>query len=170
MKRTIISAVALLFTLSLIAQPAGYNKVYHNYKGEKGVTCIRVPGFLMKFAGLCSGLDHEERVLLRSLRSVTVLTIEDQNRYPGVNFAEEMNLSKIRGDYQLMLELHENDEDVIIAARKKRNKITDLIIVVGGRENTLVHLRGRVKVDLFEELAKATGVKELKLAARLEEI
>ncbi len=167
MKKLTISAITLLFCISLFAQPTGYHQVYDNYKGEKGVTSIHVPGFLMKFAGMCAGLDHEERRLLRSLRSVSVLTIEETGRYPGVNFTEEMDQTRMKGNYNLMLEVHDGDEDVIIAAREKRGKITDLIVVVGGEENTLVHVKGRMKCDLIEELAKVSGIKELQFTAEI---
>ena len=128
---------------------------------------IHVPGFILKFAGACAGLDHDERQLLRSLRSVTVLTIEETSRYPGVNFAEEMDITRMKGNYNLVLEVHEGDEDVIIAVREKKGKITDLIVVVGGEENTLVHVRGRMKCDLLEELADVSGIKELQIAAEI---
>ena len=165
MKKIIISALPIFFTISLLAQPAGYQKVYETYKGEKGVVSIRVPGFLMKFAGHCAGLDHKEKKLLRSLRSVSVLTIEDSDRYPGVNFTEEMDISRMKGNYNLMLEVHDGGEDVIIAVREKRGKITDLIVVVGGEENTLVHVRGRMNCDLLEELADVSGIDQLHIAA-----
>jgi hypothetical protein len=167
MKKLILTIVVILLAVSLFAQPAGYYNVFNNYRGEKGVVAFRVPGFLMKFAGMCAGVDEQERQLLRSLRSVTVLTIEDTERFPGVNFAQEMDHSRMNGNYNLMLELHEDDEDVIIAAREKHGKITDLIIIVGGEENTLVHVRGRLDCDLLQELAGVSGIKELELTNRI---
>ncbi len=167
MKRLIIASITLVFSISLFAQPAGYHNVYNTYKGEEGVTSIRVPGFLLKFAGRYAGLEHDERELVRCLKSVTVLTIEDEHLYPGVNFTEEMDLSQMKGNYQVMLEVHDGDEDVIIAAREKHGKITDLIVVVGGQDNTLVHVRGRMESDLLEQLAKVSGVKELQITAKL---
>ncbi len=167
MKKLILSAIAILFAISTFAQPAGYNSVYNTYKGEEGVTCIRVPGILMKFAGMCAGLDGVERQLVRSLKSVSVLTIEDQELYPGVNFANEMDQSRMKGDYNIMMEVHDGSEDVIIAVREKKGKITDLIVVVGGEDNTLVHVRGRMNCDLLEELAAVSGIKELEITAKL---
>ena len=167
MKRLIIASIAIIFSISLFAQPAGYHNVYHTYKGEEGVTSIRVPGFLLKFAGRCAGLEGKERDLVRCLKSVTVLTIDDSHLYPGVNFTEEMDLSRMKDNYQVMLEVHDGDEDVIIAAREKHGKISDLIVVVGGDENTLVHVRGRMESNLLEELAKVSGVKQLQITAKL---
>jgi hypothetical protein len=101
------------------------------------------------------------------MRSVTVLTIEEEYLYPDVNFVQEINADQMRGDYKLMMEVHDGDEEVIIAAREKRGVITDLIVVVGGSENMLVHVRGRMKTDLLEDLAGATGIDELKFTAKI---
>ena len=110
-------------------------------------------------------LDREEKALLRSMRSVTVLTIEDEYLYPGVNFTEEIKLSS--DHYKLLLEVHDEDEDVIIAAREKNGKLRDLIVVVGGDENVLVHVRGRMDSDLLENLAEVAGIDELHVTAQL---
>jgi hypothetical protein len=167
MKKLLLPTAILLFSLSLLAQPAGYNRVFEAYRGEEGVSCIRVPGFLMRFAGMCAELDQEERQLVRCLRSVTVLSIEETERYPDVNFVEEMDHTRMRGNYNLMMEVHESDEDVIIATREKNGKITDLIVVIGGDENTLVHVRGRMKSDLLKGLGKVAGIDHLELTAEI---
>lgn len=167
MKRLIISTIIILFNISMYAQPAGFYNVYHQYKGEEGVVALRIPGFVMKLAASFADLDHNEKQLLRSLRSVTVLTIEESHLYPDVNFTEEVNLSHIKGKYNLLLEVHDGGEDVIVAAREKRGKITDLIVLVGGDENVLVHVRGRMDSDLLEELADISGIEELQVTAKI---
>ena len=167
MKKLIIAAIAIVFSASLFAQPTGYHNVYQTYKGEEGVTSIHVPGFLLKFAGMCAGLEGAERDLVRCLKSVTVLTVEDSHLYPGLNFTEEMDITRMKDNYNVMMEVHDGDEDIIIAAREKNGKITDLIVVVGGEENTLVHVRGRMESDLMKELAKVSGLKELEITAKL---
>lgn len=167
MKKLILSLLIVSTGLSLFAQPAGFDRLYYQYKGEEGVVALKIPGFVMKLAGSIADLDREEKQLLKSLRSVTVLTIEEQDLYPGVNFTEEINLSKMKGDYKLMMEVHEDDEDVIIAAREKNGKLRDLIVIVGGDENVLVHVRGRMDSDLLENLAGVAGVDELHFTAQL---
>lgn len=167
MKKLIFAAFVMAFSVTLFAQPAGFDRLYYSYKGEEGVVALRIPGFIMKLAGSIADLDREERQLLRSLRSVTVLTIEKTDLYPGVNFTEEVNLSQMNGGYKMLLEVHDGEEDVIIAAREKRGKITDLIVVVGGDENVLVHVRGRMNSNLLESLSEVVGVDELQFTARI---
>ena len=156
-----------VFSLSIFAQPAEFDRLYHTYKGEEGVVALKIPGVLMKLAGSIADLEPAEKQLLRSLRSVTVLTIEDSHLYPGVNFSKEIDLSNRNDDYQVLLEVHDGNEDVIIAAREKDSKIRDLVIVVGGDENVLVHVCGRMHADLLENLAEVAGVKELQYTAQL---
>ena len=128
---------------------------------------LKIPGFVMKLAASIADLDREEKALLKSLRSVTVLTIEDSYLYPDVNFTEEINFSKLNNGYLLLMEVHDEDEDVIIAAREKNGKLRDLIVVVGGDDNVLVHVRGRMDSDLLENLAEVAGVNELHFTAQL---
>jgi len=165
MKKAIFSALILAFSISLFAQPAGFNDLYYDYKGEEGVVALRIPGFVMKLAGSIADLEGPEKDLLRSLRSVTVLTIEENHLYPGVNFTEEVNLDHMRNGYQVLLEVHDGDEDVIIAVREKKGKIRDLIVVVGGGDNVLVHVRGRMESNLLENLSEVAGIDELHFTA-----
>jgi len=167
MKKLILSLLILIFGLTLFAQPASFDRLYYQYKGEEGVVALRIPGFVMRLAASIGDLDREERALLRSLKSVTVLTIEDSQLYPGVNFTREINRSKLDNNYELLLEAHDNGEDVYIAAREKNGKLRDLIVVVGGDENVLVHVRGRMDSDLLENLAEVAGVDELHVTAKI---
>lgn len=167
MKKIILSALIIVINMSLFAQSAGFDRLYYSYKGEEGVVAIRIPGFVMKLAGSIADLDHKEKQLLRSLRSVTVLTIEDTDLYPDVNFTEEVNLSHMKGGYKLLLEVHDGDEDVMIAAREKNGKIRDLVVIVGGGDNVLVHVRGRMNSNLIENLAEVAGVDELQFTAKI---
>ena len=167
MKRLILSLLIITTGVALFAQPAGFDRLYYQYRGEEGVVALKIPGFVMKLAASMADLDRDERELLRSLRSVTVLTIEETNLYPGLNFTEEINLSDENRGYRVLLEAHEDQEDVIIAAREKNGKLTDLIVVVGGDDNTLVHVRGRMDSDLLENLAEVAGVDELHFTAQL---
>lgn len=167
MKKLLFSAIILTFGLTLFAQPASFDRLYYEYKGGEGVVALKIPGFVMKLAGSMADLDREEKALLKSLRSVTVLTIEESHLYPGVNFADEINLSNMRGGYKMLMQVHEDGEDVIIAAREKNGKLRDLIVVVGGDDNVLVHVRGRMDSDLLENLAGVAGVDELHFTAQL---
>jgi len=167
MKKLALITIVLTLSIPLFSQPVGLDRLYYTYKGGEGVVSLRIPGFLLRIAASIADLDPEERQLVRSLRSVTVLTIEDNTRYRDVNFTREVNVDRMTNGYHLLMEVHDGDEDVVIAAREKKGKIRDLIVLVGGDENVLVHVRGRMNSDLLESLAGVTGIEELQLTDRI---
>ena len=162
MKKLIITTLIMVFSISMSAQSMTIDRLYNHYKGEEGVVAMRIPGFVMRLTCSIADLDGEERQLLRSMRSVTVLTIADPDLYRDVNFTEEVDLSGMKGGYQLLLEVHEGNEDVMIMTREKHGKIRDLIVLVGGDDNVMVHVRGRMKSNLLESLSNVAGIEELR--------
>ena len=158
MKKIVIILSLVITTISLTAQPREVERLYHKYKGEEGVVSVYLPGFLMRFAGAIADLEHEERQLLRSIRSLRVLTIEDTDRYPHANFVTEARFRTPPAGYHSLVEVNSEGEHVRILAREKRGRIRDLLILVGGNDNTLVHIRGRMHTDLLNALAGVTGI------------
>src|SRR6056297_1017521 len=158
MKKIIVILSLVIITAALTAQPREVESIYHKYKGEEGVVSVYLPGFLMRFAGAIADLENEERQLLRSIRSLRVLTIEDTDRYPHANFVTEARFRTPPAGYHSLVEVNSEGEHVRILVREKRGRIRDLLILVGGDDNTLVHIRGRMHVDLLNALAGVTGV------------
>jgi hypothetical protein len=167
MKTFILSVLITAYGTSLFAQQAEFDRLYSTYKGEEGVVALWIPGFLMKLASCIPDLDRAEKQLLRSLRSVTVLTVEEPNLYPELNFTDEINFSGMRDGYHMLLEVHDDKEDVVILAREVNSKISDLIVVVGGIDNVLIQVRGRMNGDLLGNLARVAGIDELHYTSQL---
>ena len=165
MKKIFIAISLVLITTSIYAQPREIESLYQRYRGEQGVVSVYLPGFVMRLAGAIADLENEERELLRSIRSLRVLTIEEPGRYPHTDFVREAKLMKLPSGYQTMVEVNSEGEHVRILAREKRGRVRDLLILVGGEENTMVYIRGRMNADLFGALAGITGIEEAGLAA-----
>lgn len=167
MKRTIFILSILIAGMTLSAQTIGTNNLYKKYKGEKGVVSIYIPGIAMRLAGSIADLDREERKLLRSMKSIRVLTIEDKERYEGVNFAREARIKPGQSGFKMMIEISEEGEDVKILGREKNGKLKDLLILVGGDENVMVHIKGRMNADMIGSLSNIAGLDDLDIISQL---
>jgi len=160
MKRFIIILAVLGISLSVFAQPRGINRLYNTYSGEEGVVSMTLPGFVLRFAANVGDLEGPERELLHSIRSMKLLTIEDNELYRNVNFAREVRFTPGDG-YELLLEVHDEDDDVLIIARRDNDVYKDLIIVVGGEDNVIVQLKGKANADIFAAIGGVAGINEL---------
>ena len=158
MKRTVIAAIALLSGSTLLSQAFELHQLYRTYRGEEEVTSLYVPGFICRMAGNIADMDPPERELLRSIKSVRIQVIENREINREINFAREFSDMGFSDEYLPMLEVHDSDEDILILARQREDTIRDLVILVGGDENVLVWIKGRMDHDLLKNLCEVTGI------------
>ncbi len=162
-----ITITILIAGSALFAQNIQTERLYQKYKGEKGVVSIWIPGVAMKLAASIADLEEEEEAFLRSVKSIRVLTIDDNSLYPGVNFTREANISAGDNGYELMVQVNDGGEDVMILGREKNGKLKDMLILVGGEENVMVHIKGRMNADMIGSLAQIAGLDKVESLSQL---
>ena len=162
MKKTIVIICLAVFGVSLQAQSTEFDELYSAFRGEEGVINVYVPGFLCRWVSNIEDLEQEEQELLRSIKSVKVLVIENPDINKQVNLARVLSrIEREEGVFSL-LEIHDKDDDVLILAREKDNRISELYVVVGGDENVMVKVTGRMDRDLMKCLYNVTGIEQTK--------
>lgn len=168
MKRTIILLLAIIISFGAVnAQSIKTGQLYHKYKGEEGVVSIWLPGIAMRLAASIADLEQEERQFLRSIRSLRVLTIENNDLYPDVNFVREAGLEGGKMGYKVLVEVHSDNEDVTILGREKNGKLKDMLVLVGGSDNVMVHIKGKMNADMIGSIAQIAGVEKTEILTSL---
>lgn len=162
MKKIIIVFSILILGAGLSAQSKAFDQLYSDFRGEKDVINVHVPGFVCRWVSNIDDLENEERELLRSIRSVKVLVIENCEINRQVNLAKLLAGAERDEDVVPMLEIHDEGEDVLILARQVEDKVTDIYVIVGGEANVMVKVSGRMDRDLMKCLYDVTGIEETK--------
>ena len=160
MKRILLAAISLMIGISLWSQTFQLHNLIETYRGEEDVSTLYIPGFVCRLAGNIADLDCEEQELLKSIKSVRVQVIENREINREVNFARAYADMRPTKGYFPMLEVHDGDEDVLILAREKEEMISEVIILVGGDENVMVWVKGRINRDLMKSLYEVTGIEQ----------
>ena len=160
MKRVLLVTIIISFGISIYSQALTLNNLYETYRGEEDVISLRIPGFICRLAGSISDLEEDERELLSSIKSVRVQVIENQEINRNVNFVKEYSGGNPKNGYFNLLEVHDRDEDVLIIARERKEIISELIILVGGEENVMVWIKGRMDHDLIKSLYAVKGIEQ----------
>ncbi|KPK85920.1 MAG: hypothetical protein AMS27_06300 [Bacteroides sp. SM23_62_1] len=162
MKKVILQFLLALTVTGLFAQKPDINRLFVSCRGEEDVISIYIPGFLCRLGASLGDLEDAERELLCSISSIRILVSENPELNRKINFAKEIHKGKPEDDYRILLTVHESDQDVVILGRENKGYIRDLIIAVGGDENVLVCIKGRVGSDLLDALYGVTGIEECK--------
>jgi Domain of unknown function (DUF4252) len=160
MKRVIIQFVFILFVSGFVAQSQSIDHLFNTYGGEKDVVSLYIPGFLCRIGAALGDLDEPERELLNSIRSVRILVSDNDELNRHVNFVREINYRGHRSDYSCLLEVHDSGNDVVIMGKERNGQVSELLIVVGGDDNAVICIKGRMDKDLLDALYEVTGVDE----------
>jgi hypothetical protein len=65
--------------------------------------------------------------------------------------------------YKELVVVKEKDQDVWIVARENNERIAELLIIVGGKENVLVWIEGDFTFEDLSELSDIEGLDKLDL-------
>lgn len=155
MKRLFLLPALFLFLFTSCNYETGVSEAFTKYRFKDGVTTISVPGWLIHTAAMWGDMDREERDLLRSIDKVKVLTIEDKELNARSNLhAEFYEKVRKRGDLEELLVVRDGNEQVTIFGKTDDDTIKEMLILIGGDENAIVYLKGRLKPELITNLMK----------------
>ncbi len=162
MKRLFL-ILAVLLPMAVLAQKTPVDKLFEKYANQKGFTTVNISGKLLGFASQMETGDKATSDLLSGLSGIRVLSVEDEALNKTINFYEELEKDGFfkNNGYEVLMEVTENDEIVRFLAKDAGNgKISDLLLVVGGDENTLISISGVINQ---KDIAKVTGALDINI-------
>ncbi|MEE4286507.1 MAG: DUF4252 domain-containing protein [Mariniphaga sp.] len=150
MKKTVLFSVLLLFLFTSCEYESGVSEAFTKYSFKSGVTTITVPGWVIRMAARWGDLDRNERELLQSIDKVKVLTIEDRDLNARSNLHKEFyNTIKENSELEELMVVRNDDEQVTIFGKADEESIKELLILVGGDDNAMVYVKGRLKPEMI---------------------
>ena len=149
MRKYYILFIASLFLFLSCSTNRTINKAFNKYGDQPGVTTISLPGWVIKLGAKLADMSPEERQLIKSIDKIKVLTIEDPELNNQVNLHDEF-YHKITGNknYHNLVMVNDKKEKVSVLGNIDDDEtIRELIVLVGGEENTIVYLKGDLKLE-----------------------
>lgn len=154
MKRIILISIIALIPALLSAQNSAVDKLFKKYGGQDGYTTISINGNLLKLAADLS--DDEDAEVMKSITKIQILTQESGD---GGNFYEEVMSELKRDSYEELMTVNSSDEDVIFLIRKNGDRISELLLVVGGSsDNAVIYIGGNLDMKDLAKLSKSINI------------
>lgn len=116
---------------------------------------IKIPGFVVKIGRLFVEKGSDEKEILKCVGGIRVLTVEDDELNKKINLFEETENTFERHGFMPLLSVRQSDQDIRIAAREKRGKLRRLIIVMGGDENVMLLIKGKIKPSVIGKMIES---------------
>ena len=156
MKRVILLIIAVALPAFVIAQNSAVDKLFNKYKGKDGVTTVQISPELFQVMNAMEIEDIEGcDIPFDKVASVKILTIEDEDAYPGVNFYEEIRNDLDVENYSEVMTVDDGDETVRMWMKADEAVITEFLLIVGGGDNVLIYITGDFNMKDLEGLAES---------------
>ena len=143
-----------MFTLLTMGQTSAVDKVFDKYSGKEGYTTVYISSFMFNMLNSLETDDpefDEFKKATAGIKSIKILTQEGGN---SVAFGAELLEMLPRSEYQEMMVVKDQDEDVLFLAREEGGKITEfLLIVSGGGEDVLIAIQGDIDLESISSIA-----------------
>jgi len=165
--KKILMTLVLLIPLWVMAQDnSPIDKLFNKYANKEGFTTVNISGKLLSFASKFDDSKSKETAMLEKLSGIRILSVEDKELNKGLNFYKELEADGFfkNNNYEVLMEVTEKDEIVRFYGRAgEKGKLSELLMVVGGNDNTLISIRGVIDPD---DIGKITGSLDLDIKAK----
>lgn len=153
--------IALLVSVAGFAQKSPVDKLFEKYANREGLTTVNISGTLL---GLASGLtdqDSPESKVLSGLDGIRILTVDDSTLNQSLDFYQELEKDGFfrNNTYEVLMEITEKDEVVrFLGKNAGKGKLSELLLVVGGDDNTLISIRGLISPEDIAQITKSLNI------------
>ena len=166
MKNLLMTLVLLIPLWTMAQDNSPIDKLFNKYANREGFTTVNISGKLLSFASKFDESNSSETAMLEKLSGIRILSVEDKDLNKGLNFYKELEADGFfkNNNYEVLMEVTEKDEIVRFYGRAgEKGKLSELLMVVGGNDNTLISIRGVIDPD---DIGKITGSLDLGFKAK----
>jgi len=166
MKRILITLVLLIPLLVMAQEGTPIDKLFNKYANRDGFTTVNISGKLLSFASKFDDSKSKETEMLAKLSGIRILSVENKELNKGLNFYKELEADGFfkNHNYEVLMEVTEKNEIVRFYGRSgEKGKLSELLLVIGGDDNTLISIRGVIDPD---DIGKITGSLDLDIKTK----
>jgi Domain of unknown function (DUF4252) len=161
MKRIVL--ILKLFFLVIIApaQNSAVDKLFEKYAGKDGYTTVTISRQMFQLFSQVetnSKEDKEFKDVTTKLTSIRILAKDEKSNNNSTNFYNELAKDLPASQYQELMVVKEKGQDVKFLTHEENGKITELILISGGKDNALICITGEIDLKTISKLSKSMQI------------
>jgi hypothetical protein len=171
MKRIILSGVAIIIALTVFGQKSAVDKVFDKYSGKDGYTTVYISSFMFKMLSQLDVDDPEYNEFKKATSGINSIKILTQDGSNSEAFGKELLEMLPRDEYQEMMVVKDQDEEVLFLAREEGGKITEFLLIVSGDgDDALIAITGDIDLESISSIASGMDIPGLENLEDLEDL
>ena len=171
MKRIILVSAIFLVGMLAFGQQSAVDKVFDKYNGKEGYTTVFISSFMINLLNSLEVDDPEFNEFKKATSGINSIKILTQDGEGSESFGEELLEMLPRSEYQEMMKVKDEDEEVLFLAKESGGKITEfLLIVSGGSDDVLIAITGDIDLESLSSIASGMDLPGMENLDELQEL
>lgn len=141
------------------AKPIDVEGMFVKYKHSHKADNVSISYPLMKLACLFISDNNKDADIVKSINSVRVLDLESCSESVKDEFSLDASSLTLK-QYEVLMDVNEEDEHIRILAKRKDKIIKELIVLQTGKEALLVRITGKIDPQKYVHYTNKYGSKK----------
>ena len=161
-----------MFTLMTMGQTSAVDKVFDKYSGKEGYTTVYISSFMFNMLNSLETDDPEFDEFKKATAGINSIKILTQDGGDSEAFGKELLNMLPRSEYQEMMVVKDQDEDVLFLAREEGGKISEFLLIVSGGdgEDVLIAIQGDIDLESISSIASGLDMPGLENLEDIEDM
>ena len=160
-----------MLTFLAMGQNSAVDKVFDKYSGKEGYTTVYISSFMFNMLNSLETNDPEYNEFKKATSGIKSIKILTQDGGNSVAFGAELLKMLPRSEYQEMMVVKDQDEDVLFLAREEGGRITEFLLIVSGDgEDALIAIQGDIDLESISKIASGLDMPGLENLEDLEDM
>ena len=161
----------MMLSLSVIGQKSAVDKVFDKYSGKDGYTTVYISSFMFNMLNSLETDDPEYNEFKKATSGINSIKILTQEGGDSEAFGAELLELLPRSEYQEMMMVKDQEEDVLFLAREENGRVTEFLLIVSGSgEDVLIAIQGDIDLESIAKIASGLDMPGLENLEDIEDL
>lgn len=153
----------LVFLPKVIFSQSPVDKIFDKYSGKDGFTTVYITQYMFDMFKNVNTNDKEFDDLVKGLKSIRILSVEDKKAVPAnTNFFKEVMKELPVDQYKELMVVKEKDQEVKFLIKENQGKVSEFLLVSGGKDNALICIQGNIDMKSLARLSRNLNINGMK--------
>ncbi len=151
------------------SQSSAVDKLFDRYSEKDGFTTVLITQYMFSMFKDVKTDDKDFDNLVKSLKSIRILAVDKENPPKGINFFTEIMKDLPAKDYKELMVIKEKGQDVKFLVKDVNGKISELLLIAGGKDNALICIQGNIDLKSIAQLSKSMKIQGMEQLGKMQE-
>ncbi len=161
MKNIICFLTIMVFTVSSYAQQDAIDKFFQSYKESDNFTSVFISPKMFRLIGNMGDdeIDADTKDVISNLTGLKILSSNEEAGDGMALYNEAKKMIDTR-EYEILMEVRDDDSlvDFLVKDSNNENTIDELLLMIGGKEFTLISFVGKIHLNKIGKLAESIEI------------